>query len=53
MSRFIKELCSQLGVERNPSTAYHPQTDSQMEILIVFQGPFGILLGWRLFLLDC
>jgi len=27
----MKELCSQLGVERNPSTAYHPQTDSQME----------------------
>jgi len=31
MSRFIKELCSRLGIERNPSTAYHPQTDSQME----------------------
>ena len=31
MSRFMKELCSQLGVERNPSTAYHPQTDSQTE----------------------
>jgi len=29
VSRFIKELCSQLGVERNPLTAYHPQTDSQ------------------------
>ena len=27
----MKELCSQLGVERNPSTTYHPQTDSQTE----------------------
>ena len=27
----MKELCFQLGVERNPSTAYHPQTNSQME----------------------
>jgi len=24
VSRFMKKLCSQLGVERNPSTAYHP-----------------------------
>jgi len=31
VSRFIKELCSQLGIERNPSMAYHPQTDGQME----------------------
>jgi len=31
VSRFIKELCSQLGVERNPSTAYYPQTNSQTE----------------------
>jgi len=29
--RFMKELCSRLGIERNPSTAYHPQTDSQTE----------------------
>ena len=31
VSRFIKELCCQLRVERNPSTAYYPQTDRQME----------------------
>jgi len=31
VSRFMKELCSQLGVERNPSTAYHSQTDGQTE----------------------
>jgi len=31
MSRFMKELCCQLRVERNPSTAYHPQTDGQIE----------------------
>jgi len=29
--RFMKELCSQLGIERNPSTTYHPQTDGQTE----------------------
>ena len=29
--RFMKELCSQLGIERNPSTAYHSQTDGQTE----------------------
>jgi len=29
--RFMKELYSRLGVERNSSTAYHPQTDSQTE----------------------
>ena len=29
VSRFMKELCCQLRVERNPSTAYHPQTDGQ------------------------
>jgi len=31
VSRFMKELCSQLGIERNPSTAYHPQTNGQTE----------------------
>ena len=25
----MKELCLRLGIERNPSTAYHPQTDGQ------------------------
>jgi len=29
--RFMKELCSRLRIERNPSTAYHPQTDGQTE----------------------
>ena len=27
VSNFMKELCLRLGIERNPSTAYHPQTD--------------------------
>jgi len=31
MLRFMKELCSQLGIKRNPSTTYYPQTDSQTE----------------------
>jgi len=31
VSRFMKELCSRLGVERNPLTTYHPQTDGQTE----------------------
>jgi hypothetical protein len=29
--KFMKELCNALGIERNLSTAYHPQTDSQTE----------------------
>ena len=31
VSNFMKELCNQLGIERNPSTAYHPQKDGQTE----------------------
>jgi len=31
VSRFMKELCFRLGVERNPLTAYYPQTDGQTE----------------------
>jgi len=29
VSNFMKELCSRLGIEQNPSTAYHSQTDRQ------------------------
>jgi len=29
--RFMKELCSWIGVEKNSSTAYHSQTDGQMK----------------------
>ena len=25
----MKELCNQLGIEWNPSSAYHPQTNGQ------------------------
>ncbi|KAJ3574926.1 hypothetical protein NP233_g1445 [Leucocoprinus birnbaumii] len=28
---FMRELCKMWGIERNPSTAYHPQTDGQTE----------------------
>ena len=31
ISNFMKELQSTLKIERNPSTAYHPQTDGQAE----------------------
>ncbi len=27
----MKELCHALGIEQNMSTAYHPQTDGQVE----------------------
>jgi len=31
VSKFIKELYLRLGIERNPLTTYHFQTDSQTE----------------------
>ena len=31
VSNFMKELCLRLEIERNPSTAYHPQADGQTE----------------------
>jgi transposase InsO family protein len=30
-SKFMKELCNVLGIERNLSMAYHRQTDGQTE----------------------
>ncbi|KAF7762019.1 hypothetical protein Agabi119p4_10011 [Agaricus bisporus var. burnettii] len=30
-SKFMESLCTALGIERNLSTAYHPQTDGQTE----------------------
>jgi transposase InsO family protein len=33
ISTFMKELYGVLGVKGNPSTAYRPQTDGQMEHL--------------------
>ena len=30
-SKFIREICRITGIERNPSTAYHPRTDGQSE----------------------
>jgi hypothetical protein len=31
VARYLKELFRLLGIEQNPSTAYHPQTDGQTE----------------------
>ena len=30
-SQFAKEICKELGIQQNISTAYHPQTDGQSE----------------------
>ena len=32
-SQFMKDLYQLLGIEGNPSTAYHPQTDRQTEYI--------------------
>jgi len=31
VSKFMKKLCNQLGIEKTPSTAYHLQTNRQTE----------------------
>jgi hypothetical protein len=31
ISKFMQEVCHITGIERNPSTAYHPRTDGQSE----------------------
>jgi hypothetical protein len=31
VSKFMQEVCHITGIERNPSTAYHPRTDGQSE----------------------
>jgi hypothetical protein len=31
ISKFMQEVCRVTGIERNPSTAYHPRTDGQSE----------------------
>jgi hypothetical protein len=31
ISKFMQEICRITGIERNPSTAYHPRTDGQSE----------------------
>jgi hypothetical protein len=31
ISKFMQEICRIMGIERNPSTAYHPRTDGQSE----------------------
>ena len=31
VSELMKELCTRLGIQQNLSTAYHPQTDGQVE----------------------
>jgi len=33
MSNFSKELAMLLGIKLSPSTAYHPQTNGQMECM--------------------